>query len=91
MLGKEWGYPYREVVWRPYDHFVRNAYYLKGGGMSALAQPTRFTLNRQRRRLPANLDGKILIGTAYRQLRRIKAVVDPDDVIRANQPVPPAR
>lgn len=28
--------------------------------------------------------------TAYRRLRRIKSAVDPDDVIRANHPVPPA-
>jgi FAD/FMN-containing dehydrogenase len=27
---------------------------------------------------------------AYRQLRRIKAAVDPDNLIRANQPIPPA-
>jgi hypothetical protein len=28
---------------------------------------------------------------AYRRLQRIKAAVDPDDVIRANHPIPPAR
>ena len=28
---------------------------------------------------------------AYRRLRRIKADVDPGDVIRSNHPVPPAR
>jgi hypothetical protein len=28
---------------------------------------------------------------AYRRLRRIKAAVDPGNVIRANHPIPPAR
>jgi hypothetical protein len=28
---------------------------------------------------------------AYQRLRRIKAAVDPGDMIRANHPVPPAR
>ena len=28
---------------------------------------------------------------AYRRLRRIKAAVDPADLIRANHPIPPAR
>lgn len=28
---------------------------------------------------------------AYHRLRRIKAAVDPDDVIRSNHPIPPAR
>jgi sensor domain CHASE-containing protein len=28
---------------------------------------------------------------AYQRLRRIKAHVDPDDVIRSNHPIPPAR
>jgi len=28
---------------------------------------------------------------AYERLRRVKAAVDPDDIIRSNHPVPPAR
>ena len=28
---------------------------------------------------------------AYQRLRRIKATVDPGDIIRSNHPVPPAR
>ena len=28
---------------------------------------------------------------AYHRLRQIKARIDPDDVIRSNHPVPPAR
>jgi hypothetical protein len=30
-------------------------------------------------------------GNAYQRLRRVKASVDPDDMIRSNHPVPPAR
>jgi len=28
---------------------------------------------------------------AYERLRRIKAAADPDDIIRSNHPIPPAR
>ena len=35
--------------------------------------------------------GTFWAGTAYRRLHQIKAGVDPDDVIRANHPVTPAR
>jgi hypothetical protein len=28
---------------------------------------------------------------AYQRLRQIKATVDPDDIIRSNHPIPPAR
>ena len=28
---------------------------------------------------------------AYQRLRRIKANIDPDDIIRSNHPIPPAR
>ena len=36
--------------------------------------------------------GQRLFGSAtYARLRRVKAVYDPQDVIRSNHPVPPAR
>ena len=34
---------------------------------------------------------KFFTEQAYRRLRRIKADIDPDDVIRSNHPIPPAR
>jgi berberine-like enzyme len=40
---------------------------------------------------PRQSASKFWTDQAYRRLRRIKAAVDPHDVIRANHPVPPAR
>lgn len=35
--------------------------------------------------------GKVLFGDGYHRLREIKATYDPEDVFKANHPVPPAR
>ena len=35
--------------------------------------------------------GKVLFGDAYHRLREVKAAYDPEDLFKANHPVPPAR